>query len=163
MTAFAHRQKELEGAVRRSKQLLHYSYDVDAVVEFSWYVVDTFPADVLNSQFRPTNLLYDRIPPSEWYQYREVHDFRTPCCLCPIDPDYGFYAETAIVLVPSPASDGTGQYAATCAKNICCYLGVFIFSLASAAQLLTKFGLLNFSAVALHAAWDLGEDVQSER
>ena len=92
-------------------------------MEFAWYVSllrlfwDPSPLSI-----RPINLLSQRVPPEEWYSYREVHEFRTPSCLCPVDPDQGYYRETAIVKT-GVAGSQSGHYVATCAENLCGYLG----------------------------------------
>ena len=70
-----------------------------------------------------------RLTPDQLLGYRETHAFHAPCCLCAsLDPDHG-YTETTIVVKNS--GEFVGEYVAECVLNVCGYLGMSEFFLAS--------------------------------
>jgi hypothetical protein len=69
---------------------------------------------------RPINNTGERIAPVNIPQFRLVHDFRAPSCLCARQGIDGSYSESAMFV----AEDGPdlGKYMAGCASGRCGYL-----------------------------------------
>ena len=64
----------------------------------------------------------ERIKPENLETYRVSHQMLGPCCFCPlVDPNALDFVESAMYR----ATDGKflGQFVATCARNICSYIG----------------------------------------
>lgn len=62
------------------------------------------------------------IHPSQFINYRAVHEFRGPCCLCASDGGDS-YTESAVYLALSGQYDG--EYVAGCASDRCGYFGTW--------------------------------------
>ncbi len=67
--------------------------------------------------FRPIDGGGERVKPGVLAAYRDIYNFRAPCCLCAVAN--GGYSESAIYI----ALDGqyAGEYVAGCAKAECGY------------------------------------------
>lgn len=102
--------------------ILHYdSHSRDLRVWF-WYAFSH--VNIVYTEIclrRPVSNIGVRVPPTDLFDYRSTHDFKTPCCLCACKA-YGSYTETAIFR----ALDGpyAGEYVASCASGSCGYMGM---------------------------------------
>lgn len=53
--------------------------------------------------------------------YRELYDYKAPCCICALDTLGAVYTESAVYIAHS--GPYTGEYVAGCATGSCGYLG----------------------------------------
>jgi hypothetical protein len=101
--------------------ILHYDAQAQALRPWYWYVDagNSITGFDVNSHPRPLKQSGERVPPSEFGDYRATHAFTTPSCLC---------AQSGSVQVESSV-DVTmedpyrGEYVAGCALGRCDYLG----------------------------------------
>ncbi|KAG1851798.1 hypothetical protein C8R48DRAFT_676384 [Suillus tomentosus] len=81
--------------------VLHYHGQTGELATFQW----------------PTTRFGHKIHPSRFAAYREVHNFRYPCCLCAMG---GRYVESSIFQRTRGVYQG--QYVAECATSTCGYM-----------------------------------------
>src|SRR5277367_2089972 len=62
----------------------------------------------------------ERVPPSDFPEYRRTHNFRAPCCLCGHIAQDGEYSEAALYIARDP--EFLGEYVAGCSTQTCGYL-----------------------------------------
>lgn len=91
-----------------------------------WYVLSlSRPAFMFSCYWtRPVHDGRARVVPSALREYRRSHEFRGPCCLCPLaipSSEAAVYTEAAIFIATSGPL--AGHYVAQCAKDRCEYLG----------------------------------------
>jgi len=75
---------------------------------------------------RPVSQAGLRVTPTDLSEYRRMHSFRAPCCLCACtgDTDANAYCESAIyIAIRGPYS---GEYVAGCASDACSYLSKLV-------------------------------------
>lgn len=70
---------------------------------------------------RPLRGGNERICPEEFALYKELYDYRAPCCLCALENLGAAYTESVVYIAHS--GPYTGEYVAGCATGSCGYLG----------------------------------------
>ena len=72
---------------------------------------------------RPVNARGERVLPSNLLEYRALHEFLGPCCLCAASNPTKEAAFTESSIFVSSTGPQAGEYVAACAKGECGYRG----------------------------------------
>ncbi|KZP32148.1 hypothetical protein FIBSPDRAFT_944702 [Athelia psychrophila] len=87
-------------------KLLHYDVNTGNLKTFWCPAYCDTPIDICN-----------------WENYRQLHDFRYPCCLCPSEApgDSMKYTECHILRTKQSSREDLGQWTAVCSERACGY------------------------------------------
>jgi hypothetical protein len=134
------RQESIDWSGARA---LHFDPVSRTLVPWLWYValiLATIAKYILTSAlyyyYRPVDENGARVPPSDLYQYRNTHDFRFPCCICPASqqPPIDDQLQAAIQYKEARVfreQEGpySSEWVAVCVAGACEYFRKFFYSI----------------------------------
>jgi len=103
--------------------IIHYDPSLRDLGVWFWCVVQSRLLILQQYSYprRPVTNTGGHVTPSELWDLRTTHDFKTPCCLCAFNTD-GNYTECAIYRAHN--GEFGGEYVASCAYGRCGYIGM---------------------------------------